>query len=80
MSIHTSKERKMMKFTTEGKAAIKTILRCMQEADTAFKSLNNDENMACFDFHIEGFSLNHCTRFGLAAAEQIHADVASEQK
>lgn len=67
-----------MKFTPEGKAAIETIVRCMQEADAAFRSFNADENKACFDFHNEGSSLNHCTRWGLAAAENIHAAVAEQ--
>lgn len=65
----------MEEFTPEGKAAIRTILRCMQEADATFQSLNADEKKACFDFHNEDSSLNHCTRWGLTAAEEIHAEV-----
>lgn len=67
-----------MKFTPEGKAAVETILRCMQEADAAFQSLSADENKACFDFHNEGSSLNHCTRWGLQAAEEVHAEVTEQ--
>jgi hypothetical protein len=63
-----------MKFTSQGKAAIETILRCMEDADAAFKSLNADENKACFDFHNETSSLNHCTRWGLTAAQELHAE------
>jgi hypothetical protein len=70
----------MQKFTPEGKAAIETILRCMQEADEAFQSLNAQENKACFEFHNEGGSLNHCTRWGLQAAEEIHEAVTESDK
>lgn len=69
-----------MKFSPEGKAAIEKILQCMQEADEAFKSLNAEENMACLEFHAEGSSLNHCTRWGLTAAEEIHAAVTEQDK
>ena len=69
----------MENFTPKGIAAIKVILRCMQEAAVAFQSLNADENKACLDFHNEGGSLNHCTRWGLAAAEEIHAQVVSTE-
>lgn len=69
----------MLKFTREGKAAIETIVRCMQEADKVFRSLNADENKACFDFHNEGSSLNHCTRWGLTAAEEIYAELNSAE-
>ena len=70
----------MHKFTPQGKAAIQTILRCMREADAAFQRLNADENKACFDAHSEGGSLNHCTRWGLAAAEEIHAEVTAQDQ
>ncbi len=70
----------MIEFTTKGKAAIEKILQCMEEADKAFKSLNADENMACWEFHAEGGSLNHCTRWGLSAAEEIHAAVKEHDK
>jgi hypothetical protein len=72
------KEQKMQKFTPEGISAIKTILRCMQEADAAFQSLNADENKACFEFHNEGSSLNHCIRWGLNAAQEIQESVSIE--
>lgn len=67
----------MKKFTPEGKAAIEKILLCMQEADAAFKSLNADENKACFEFHNECSSLNHCTRWGLQAAKEIHTEITA---
>ena len=69
----------MQKFTPEGKATIEKILRCMQEAEAAFSSLNADENKACFDFHNEGNSLNHCIRWGLQAAEEIHAAIVATE-
>lgn len=72
-------DRKMENFTLEGRAAIEKILRCMQDADEAFRSLNADENKACFDFHNEGSSLNHCTRWGLTAAEEIYAKLISAE-
>ncbi|MDT8992785.1 hypothetical protein RQP54_18070 [Curvibacter sp. APW13] len=65
----------MEKFTPQGKAAIETILRCMQEAHAAFNNLSAVENKACYDFHNEGASLNHCIRWGLSAAEEIHAAI-----
>ena len=64
-----------MKFTNEGKAAIATILSCMLKADEAFRSLNAEENEACLDLHKEGSSLNHCTRWGLQAADEIWAEI-----
>ena len=69
----------MNKFTPEGKAAIAKILRCMQEAQEAFATLSNEENKACFDFHAEGASLNHCVRWGLTAAEEINASTTSRR-
>lgn len=71
---------RMEKFTPEGKAAIEKILRCMQEADEAFKTLNAEENKACFDFHNEGSSLNHCTRWGLKAAEDVHWGITAHEE
>lgn len=69
-----------MNFTHDGKAAIATILRCMIEAEKAFSSLNADENKACFDFHNENGSLNHCLRWGLTAAQEIHAAVTHDDE
>lgn len=78
--VHSLKEQKIMKFTSEGKAAIDKILQCMREADAAFRSLNADENEACWEFHAEGCSLNHTTRWGLTAAEEIHAALLEQVK
>ena len=61
----------MIKFSAEGMAAIATIKRCMQEADNAFRTLSDSESHACWDFHNEGSSLNHCVRWGLQAAEDL---------
>lgn len=69
----------MRNFSAHGKSAIETILKCMQTADEAFRSLSNEENKACLDFHGEGVSLNHCTRWGLTAAEEIRAAVIEAQ-
>ena len=68
----------MDNFTPEGRAAIEKILRCMQDADEAFRTLNTVEKQACFDFHNESSSLNHCTRWGLQSAEDIHNEVSEQ--
>ena len=67
---------KMEEFSIEGRAAIEVIKRCMQEAQRAFGTLSAVESQYCLDFHIEGSSLNHCVRWGLAAAEEIHEKIA----
>lgn len=64
------------KFSPEGKEVIATILRCMEEAQKAFSTLNAQENQACLEFHNEGASLNHCIRWGLQAAEEINEAVS----
>lgn len=60
-------------FTPNGKTALENILCCLKQADAAFATLTADENKACFDFHNENTSLNHCIRWGLQAAEEIQA-------
>ena len=60
-----------MNFTPEGQAALAKIHQCMTDAQEAFATLNADENRACFEFHNEASSLNHCIRWGAQAAEEL---------
>ena len=66
----------MLKFSQTGIVAIEKIRQLMENAAAAFASLSDEENKACFDFHTEGYSLNHCVRWGLYAAENIHRNCA----
>lgn len=63
-------------FSSEGQAAIKTILRCMEEAEKAFSTLSADENKICWELHSESASLNHCVQWGLEAAQEVDKVVA----
>ena len=63
--------------TTEGKRAIKEVLRHLQRAEAAFTRLGGTDNHACFDLHGEGTSLNHCLRWGLQAAEEVNAAMSA---
>lgn len=67
-------------FTENGKAAIEQILRLMEEASKEFAKLSAEEDHQCFDFHNEGTSLNHCIRWGLQAAKEIHEEIGSPSK
>lgn len=65
-----------MEFTESGKQAIADVLHHMQAAEAAFAKLNAVENKACFDFHNESATLNHCVRWGLQAAEEINSELS----
>lgn len=43
----------------------------LQAAFAAFGRLQSNENQACLMFHTEGYSLNHCVRWGAQAAEEL---------
>ena len=66
-------------FTPEGKAELTRIVQLLQEADKAFKKLNDVENAASLDIHKEGYSLNHCIRWGLQSAEDLNEAVGNPE-
>jgi len=65
----------MIQFTSEGKVAIETILRCTKEANDAYKRLSADEQRACREHHLEGDSVEFYLRRGLRAADEIQQAV-----
>lgn len=69
-----------MEFSDNSKAALATILKCMQEAQAAFNRLSDVEQHQCLDFHNEGSSLNHCLRWGEQAAEELLEDAGGAPK
>jgi hypothetical protein len=66
-------------FTPEGILALAEVKKHMDAAAEAFSRLNDVENHACFDFHIENASLNHCVRWGQQAAEELLIEVSAEK-
>ncbi len=66
-------------FSSEGKAELTRILQLLQEADKAFRKLNDVENAASLDIHKEGYSLNHCIRWGLQSAEDLNEAVGNPE-
>lgn len=60
-----------MQLSEKGREAIQKINRLMQEVDSIFSSLSNEDKDACLDFHVENSSLNHCVRWGVQAAQDL---------
>lgn len=69
-----------MEFSNKSKAALATILKCMQEAQAAFSVLSDAEKDQCLNFHTEGASVNHCLRWGEQAAQDLLDDAGGPPK
>ena len=69
----------LSQFTPQGILALAEVKKHMDAAAEAFSRLNAVENHACFDFHNEGASLNHCVRWGQQAADDLLIEVNAEK-
>ena len=66
-----------MQFSKQSQEAISKILVLLHVASSEFAKLSNLESGACFDFHNQGSSLNHCLRWGESAAIDIQAEITA---
>jgi hypothetical protein len=69
---------KLNEFTPEGILALAEVKKHMDAAAEAFSRLNAVESDLCFDFHNAAASLNHCVRWGQAAAEELLVELNPE--
>ena len=66
-----------MKKNNEMLNKLKKIQLLFNEIYDLVSEFPNDYNDVIFDFHNDNFSLQHCTRWGLTATDEIIADFDS---
>jgi hypothetical protein len=60
-----------IQLSPRGKQLVREILKHLERAEAAFGQLSDTDNHACFDWHREHSTLNHCLRWGTQAAREI---------
>lgn len=62
---------RLSSMNSDEQKTLRIILKSLADANELFESLPEDIKNETLTFHSEGYSINHCVRWGYQAAEEL---------